>query len=161
MITDETAATLADLVNQGLTVNAISRELGLGPSAVRRRLVRAGISTQYQRRKRQVGSSPRAVRAAELRREGMPLRKIAKRLGVVESTIRYWLETGSDGRQTGGGSEPTPEEIRRECEKIQAGWDENTRHDRAGANRVVECDYGIPVSVSETRLFSGGQFGDA
>lgn len=53
--------------------------------------------------------------------------------------------------------EPTPEEIRAECLKIQDGWDEQERWNRTAPAyrsksprlRVVTLDSSIPVSVQD------------
>lgn len=42
--------------------------------------------------------------------------------------------------------DPTPEEIRLECEKIQATWSEGERRERAGLPRYDDgIDYGLVI----------------
>lgn len=92
----EWRAHVVALYGAGCTVREIGGVLGVGCGRVRRELLAAGVQMR-PRGRRPRGASAEAVRAAEMRSAGVPLRVVSAILGRSEAATRRLARAGSDG----------------------------------------------------------------
>ncbi|MCX7791373.1 MAG: DUF1804 family protein [Chloroflexaceae bacterium] len=85
-------------LEEGLSMAALARQLGCSAPTIGRRLRECGIATRSGRfEQREI---PRAALVRLYLDEGLPLRAIAKRLGVSVGTVNNWRRAcGLPGRR--------------------------------------------------------------
>lgn len=103
---DSEAALMVEMYASGRSIRAIAKEVHWGPSAVRDRLLEAGV-----RLRRRGGSKPRLPhrefeRTVFLYRQGLTMQQVGDELGVSLSTVHERLREA--GEPPASGRMPTP-----------------------------------------------------
>jgi transposase len=82
---------LAAQLTTGRSIESIAREVGKHPSTVAHHVNKFGLASAHAERHAPKGPPSREV-VAGLVQEGLTVQRIAERLGIGATTVRYWLQ---------------------------------------------------------------------